>query len=144
MADLPAPTVSHEPPPAFIADACASRWGARFEDGWCFAYGGTLHVHEKYAARVDGPFLAHEATHLAQQAAVGPEVWWHLYLRDDDFRLSQEAEAYRAQYAAFCAGERSRYLRFRLLSALAKDLSGPAYGRLVPYAEAVKIIGGNG
>ncbi len=134
--------VSHEPPPAFVAEACGSRWGARFEDGWCFTYGGTLHVHPDFAARVDDAFLAHERTHVAQQAALGPDVWWHLYLRDDDFRLSQEAEAYRAQYRAFCRQTASRFARFRLLMALARDLSGPAYGRLVSSAEALKIIGG--
>lgn len=80
--------------------------------------------------------VEHERTHSRQQAEIGgPETWWQRYLTDRDFRLDQEVEAYRAQLAFVQSAHRKR-----LLLKLAGDLSGPLYGRLISFGEAVRLL----
>lgn len=79
----------------------------------------------------------HEETHIRQQGN-DPAGWWERYLTDNQFRLEQELEAYRAQWKT--AQIYNRDSRKSLLNHIAKDLSGPMYGHVVTKKEALALI----
>jgi hypothetical protein len=88
--------ISHSPPPCY--EEAKKKFGVNFfRDRVVFTYGDTIHF---YKGNIDPDLIAHESVHIKQHAAYsgGPEAWWRKYLDDGDFRLSQELEAYRAQY----------------------------------------------
>lgn len=129
--------VVQTPPPHWVLGPVHARWGVVFGEGVAFTVGRTVHASKALTADE----LAHELVHVEQQRhAGGPEVWWHLYLNDDDFRLRQEVQAYQAQYAKICARTRSREERFHYLAQMAGLLSGPLYGRMVDRVSAFKLI----
>lgn len=97
----------------------------------------------------------HEEIHSKQQGA-NPDAWYARYLQDPRFRLSQELEAYGAQYlfakehiqkaAEEAAKERkaltigkNRLLRYAL-ETMAFALSSQDYGNLISYGEAERRI----
>lgn len=102
-----------------------------------FAYGEDLYA--PIGANITLDLMMHEATHAVQQSA-GAEIWWERYLTDDAFRLAQEVQAYRAQYAFFCASHKDRNTQARFLHRIATDLASPLYGNLCPFSEAYKLI----
>lgn len=106
-------------------------------DNVVFAYGEDLYAAPEANLTLD--LMMHEATHAVQQSA-GAEIWWERYLTDDAFRLAQEVQAYRAQYAFYCAGNRDRNVRSRFLTKIARDLSSPLYGSICTFSEAFKLI----
>lgn len=85
------------------------------------------------------PLIVHEETHMIQQGS-NPEEWWNKYLNDDSFRLSQEIEAYRNQYkvAKKLIKDRNQLAVYRTI--LAGDLSGPMYGNIISFFEALNEI----
>lgn len=86
--------------------------------------------------------IVHEETHGEQQD-MHPDVakiWWERYLHDPEFRVEQEAEAYGAQYRFICRQKKDRNARTRWLNTLANALSGPMYGNVCSYAEAIEKI----
>lgn len=128
-----------EPPPSRIYNACVKQFGVSFDDGVVFTYGDT--VHSKYPMSKD--LEIHEGVHVKQQVDYGVVAWWDKYLTDEDFRLSQELEAYKAQYKWAKKNIKSRDDRAKLLTRIARDLSGTMYGNLLTYQEAlVKIKNG--
>lgn len=64
----------------------------------------------------------HEQVHFKQQGKQ-VKVWWNKYLRDKDFRLSQEVEAYHAQLMWLREKGVSAKDRAIALSEMAKALS---------------------
>lgn len=82
--------------------------------------------------------LVHEQVHTKQQG-LDVSGWWNRYLADNQFRLQQEVEAYRAQYQ-FALQNLNRIYRRLLLKKIAKDLSGPMYGKLVSSQQAEQLI----
>lgn len=79
----------------------------------------------------------HEQVHFKQQGKQ-PKMWWNKYLRDKDFRLSQELEAYATQYQFLKKVTLARHLKEALQEmahALAND-----YGLDITYAEAESRI----
>lgn len=89
------------------------------------------------------PYLVtHELVHVKQQEFNGPNVWWELYLLSDEFRLSQELEAYRAEYKHFCQLSKDRNERHSFLNYIATNLSGPLYGNLMTKETAIARITG--
>lgn len=85
--------------------------------------------------------IAHEAVHGEQQRRYGsPEQWWERYLTDPKFRLEQEVEAYRVQYATFCHKNKNRQQRFDLLKRISADLSSPMYQCDITFGEAMRRI----
>lgn len=79
----------------------------------------------------------HEQVHFNQQGKQ-PRVWWNKYLRDKDFRLSQELEAYSLQYQFLKKVTLARHLKEALQEmahALAND-----YGLDIDYGRAEKLI----
>lgn len=112
--------------------------------GALFTWGDTIY-HDpppKGFRHALGPdIVEHERTHSRQQAAMGAGVWWARYLESPEFRLEQEVEAYQVQFAVVSrmGGREGRRL---VLRRLAKDLSGPMYGRLCSEGLARELIGG--
>jgi hypothetical protein len=116
---------------------------ARFNPpaGTVFAYGDTI-----YAPYLRNPLpqhlIVHESTHFAQQRAAGsPEAWWRRYIDDPQFRLEQELEAYRAQYAAVAA--LSRPERRELLAHICRSLASRMYGGIVTKEQARALVTGS-
>lgn len=82
--------------------------------------------------------IVHEAMHGEQQRKMGPKKWWAKYLKDPQFRLDQELEAYRAQWVAL--GNDSRQYKKFVLRRITKDISGRMYGNLISREEAKALI----
>ena len=61
-----------------------------------YTYGDTVYIPNGEALSDD--LEVHEAVHIKQQAEMGAEEWWKKFLEDPEFRLSQELEAYQAQW----------------------------------------------
>ena len=103
-----------------------------------FTYGDTLYVPRGEGTHLDKPLIKHEETHARQQKVMGVDAWWERFLEDNIFRMSQEIEAYRNQYAAM--GDLPLQERQAYVTHIAKDLSGEIYGNLMTFEEAVKVI----
>lgn len=103
-----------------------------------FTYGETIYNPDN--GKIDLPLMMHELVHVRQQHQYGVEKWWSRYLRDMDFRLSQEVEAYQVQYKEGKRVIKDRNQQARFLSVLASALSGKMYGDIISYSEALKAI----
>lgn len=104
-----------------------------------FTYGDTIFIQNIKFETIPQDLLAHEKIHIYQQGD-NPDAWWDQYLKDINFRLNQEAEAYREQYKFYCRAIKDRTRRFKFLGTLANDFSGPLYGKMLTYFEAVDVI----
>ncbi len=100
----------------------------------CFTYGQDLYVQDNEGSDL---LLAHEEVHARQQK--NPPEWWRQYLQDPQFRLSQEIEAYGAQYQ-WATQHYGKRICKDILFDLACDLSSELYGRLLTYGEAESKI----
>lgn len=106
-----------------------------------FAYGDN--IYNPFRAGISDDLRIHEEVHMRQQKAIGgPEVWWDRYLIDAEFRLSQEIEAYQAQYKYFCEQNKDKNMRFKFLNKIAGDLSSQMYKVDIGFMEACKSIKG--
>lgn len=87
--------------------------------------------------------FVHEAVHYARQGAGENEELAKQYLEryadDDDFRLSEEILAYRAQYD-FVKRRVNKPQAFDYAKRLATDLSGPMYGNIISFGKALNAI----
>ena len=125
---------SYECPP--IYERLHKQFGVEWEDGVVIAYGDTIHC-----VRPLTPDLwVRENVHGEQQKVMGPEAWWERYLIDTRFRYEQEVQAYREQMKFLKVAVKDRNQRFSIKHRLALDLSGPMYGKLCTYAEAMFIL----
>ena len=107
--------------------------------GALFTWGNRIYNPSK--ANIPRELLAHEEVHHQRQGEeeAGIRAWWERYLVDARFRLDEELPAHIAEYKAFRGG-RSGYSRKGMLHHIADRLSGPFYGGLVTYQEAVELI----
>lgn len=104
-----------------------------------FAYGDT--IYSPSSDTLSSDLVAHEKTHFVQQAAIGgPEAWWRRYIDEPQFRLEQEIEAYRVQYAYASAVGLARPQRRALLAHICKSLASGMYGRLVTKEQARALV----
>jgi hypothetical protein len=103
-----------------------------------FTYGQI--IYSPYNDYIDPALQFHEATHSLQQDTFGAEKWWEKYLEDNEFRLSQEVEAYHNQFNKYKKTEKDRNKIAKYLHSLAADLSSDIYGKIISYQEARKII----
>lgn len=106
--------------------------------GIVFTWGNILYNPDH--GPVDKALMKHEETHERQQAKIGIEVWWTMYLTSADFRVSQEVEAYQNQYKAQKHHIKDRNQLDQFLRAIAKDLSGPMYGCILTFDQAMRAI----
>lgn len=83
----------------------------------------------------------HEFTHNKQQrySKFWGTIWWARYILSKKFRYSQELEAYRKQYR-YVQKFYQAYKALEILKRIAGDLSGPIYGHLKEYDEALRDI----
>jgi hypothetical protein len=86
--------------------------------------------------------IVHEMVHQEQQESNDDvaNIWWQNYMHDPDFRLSQEAEAYGAQYRFWCAKVKDRNQRDKILRQIGQALAGKEYGNCVSSSEAMKLV----
>lgn len=105
-----------------------------------FTYGDTL--YNPAGVIIPDHLMIHEMVHEGQQQ--GDEnvakIWWKRYIKDPQFRVEQELEAYGAQYAYICGIIKDKNARFRTLHQLAVDLAGPMYGKCISYTDAINKI----
>lgn len=107
-----------------------------WDDGIAITYGNT--VYAKYPLAPD--VASHEEIHAYQQEGIDPDEWWKKYLTNTQFRLSQEAEAYKFQAKFIRQVIKDRNTAFKLIHRLAIDLSSPMYGNMCTYSEAMSLI----
>ena len=102
-----------------------------------FAFGDVL--YNPSGNKVPSDLMVHEETHGKQQKN---EVmkWWEKYLKNKEFRLSQEIEAYQNQYQYFKEHCRSSLVLVKYLDFLAKELSSEMYGNMISYEKALQLI----
>jgi hypothetical protein len=126
-------------PPPNLAAIHEAFPAVRGRPGIVFTYAPVLHNPSRI--RISPDLWAHEETHGRQQTAPGmtPEAWWERYLADPEFRLGQEAEAYRAQYE-FARLNYGREQRRALLRHIVATLSGPIYGYMVSPSRARTMV----
>ncbi len=102
------------------------------------AYGDTLHI----SSEPSEDLLQHEMVHLVQQKFSRTEAkkWWDKYIKDAKFRMSQEIPAYQRQYGTLklLIADRNQLALHR--ARLARDLSGPMYGSVMRFSDALKLI----
>ena len=105
-----------------------------------FTYGKTIYNPDKI--QIPHDLIEHEKVHMEQQNYNDTDaaLWWGRYLREESFRLDQEARAYGRQYAVICQTVKDRNIRSRYLVALAMSLSGPLYNKIIEHSESMKLI----
>lgn len=130
--------ISLEKPP--IWDEAVKYFQLDGRYGTIFTYGDT--IYNPFKVHIPDDLIHHEEVHVKQQAAFegGPETWWKRYFDDVEFRVSQEVEAYGAQYKFICKNVKDRNRRNDHLVELAHMLSGPMYGNPVSFFEAMNRI----
>lgn len=102
-----------------------------------FAYGDTIYNPSGLSLPED--IIRHEQVHQKQQGDAVVD-WWRKYLRDEEFRLDQEIEAYGVQYKFIHETNTSREFRFKALMQMAKSLASPMYGDLIDVGRARQRI----
>lgn len=86
--------------------------------------------------------IVHEQVHIEQQNKHhnGSAGWCKHYVRDKDFMLSQEVEAYSEQYKFFVKTVKDRNQLNSRLRQIAGLLSGKIYGNVVSFEEALLLV----
>lgn len=105
--------------------------------GVIFTYGNEIYIPS--GIPLPDHLEVHEGVHVKQQYLMGKDTWWEQYLHDEQFRLSQELEAYREQMR-FIKQRYSRDYRRMMLNQLAKDLSSGIYGKVIDKHRAKQLI----
>jgi hypothetical protein len=102
-----------------------------------FTYGVTL--YNPKGNSIPHHLMVHEKVHQRQQLAMGVEEWWRKYLADEEFRLSQEIEAYREQYK-FVKERVPGKIAKDFLTSITLDCCSGMYGNMVEYGKAETMI----
>lgn len=108
--------------------------------GMVFCYGNIIYAPDSISGMIDPFLMKHEQTHSKQQAEIGRDKWWELYLKSTDFRISQEVSAFQNQYK-----EGKKYIKDRnqlsvWLVRLARELSSDVYGNILTFQDALDAI----
>ena len=105
-----------------------------------FTYGDTIYAPG--GGDIPDHLIIHEQVHMKQQNYNDADaaIWWENFLKDKEFRLTQEAEAYAAQYAFICKTVKNHEERFKIRMDLAKFLSGAMYGFMINQVEGAGLI----
>ena len=103
------------------------------------SYGNFIYAPNKTLSK---DLLVHELTHCERQGfnERSAEQWWKKYMEDVEFRLKEEAIAYRQQYLFCCRVYKDRNKQAKILHALSQELSAPRYGSLCSVSEAKQWI----
>ena len=127
-------------PPAHVWDGCDKQFGVAARRGVLFAYGDTIYNPD--GITIPPALLAHEGVHGARQGAMlgGVVAWWDAYLTDPRFRLAEELPAHVVELRHYLAEAPSRPARRLHLTAVAKRLASPLYGRLISVDGAKQLL----
>ena len=123
--------------PPIWASACAV---FRIHDAVIFTYGDT--IYNPGDVPISDDLIVHEETHAKQQNHNDEDaaLWWGKYLRDPEFRVEQEVEAYANQYNFLCNIIQNKQKRFEVVKRMAEILSGPVYGECIGLEKALFLI----
>jgi hypothetical protein len=131
---------SHEKPE--IYDLLKTNFGVNWNKGVIITYGDTIYCKWK----VKEPKLTHEKVHIKQQKEMGVDEWWDKYLSDEQFRLQQELEAYKAEIEWIKENVKGFVLKDKMISKIIMDISSDMYGGIISFNKAKNKlkIGKNG
>ena len=102
-----------------------------------FTWGGVIHNPSRI--NISPELMVHEGVH-AQRQGDTPDAWWQDYIADEHFRLAEEIQAHRAEYADVCLRAPTDKVRETALHRIAARLSSPLYGSMVDYYEARRLV----
>lgn len=131
-------TISEEKPPIWENARAVFRINL---DTVIFSYGDTIYNPGKVEIPPD--IMIHEMVHIGQQKGNREDaaLWWGKYMRDAEFRLSQEVEAYGKQYWYICTKKsQDKRVQWNVLKRFAEILSGPLYAGCVGLPRAIQLI----
>ena len=126
--------IKREKPPVWdkLVKAFGVEWGTI-----CVAYDKDIYCGDK--ANLSTDVIVHESVHLARQEK-DPVQWWENYMKNKEFRFTEELIAYHTQYDYLKDNVKDKNQLARFLFNLARDLSGPMYGSVVSHSEALRLI----
>lgn len=104
----------------------------KVNEGTIFAFNNTIYTSND----LPEDYIEHEKVHLRQQNNIGADNWVSLYMRDKDFRLKQELEAYR--YQLTCIKDKNK--RSKAQTEFCKILSSEMYGNMITEEEAKNLL----
>lgn len=126
--------LSNQIPPIYFK--LKKAFGVQFKD-IIIAYDDTIYC----ADDLPNHSIAHELIHLEQQERMGVEKWWDEYLASPKFRLSQEIPAYQAEVRYMFNNKEETYeYRIKWRNHMARMLSGPMYGNIISYEDAIGLL----
>lgn len=105
-----------------------------------FTYGDT--IYNPNDVPLNRHLIEHERVHMKQQNYNDKDaaLWWGQFLRDDGFRLTQEAQAYARQFLVICETVRDRNQQVKVMRQLSSILAGPLYGGKIDRMTAENMI----
>ncbi len=105
-----------------------------------FTYGDK--IYNPMNLKIPDHVIEHEKVHAEQQkhSTFWARLWWKKYLKNPQFRLNQELEAYKVQYQFAKKLIKDRNALARFLNQIAQDLSGKMYGNVISCGEAMNKI----
>ena len=101
-----------------------------------FTYGST--IYNPFNVYITPDIEVHEQTHSERHD--NPDIWWHNYITDRDFRFNEELLAYAKQYRYAVDQIGSSKLTDWLLQKCAEALSSDLYKLGITYGEAKSKI----
>lgn len=130
-------TVIVDRPPCFDSVCAAFNMMPKYA---VFSYGDK--VYSPDVENLPDHLIEHEKVHLRQQghSEEGAALWWGKFLRDPQFRIDQEIEAYARQYQYFCSKVTDREKVAKFVWSLAQSMSGPLYDNCISHYEAMQRI----
>jgi len=126
--------ITSDMPPAEVYLKAVEMFGVDFFKGIIFTVNDTIYVDK---GKLSADLFEHESTHVKQQNEMGWKEWWKEYFKNEDFRYSQELEAYRNQYAFIKRNVKDRNKVAKYLDYFASDLSGAMYGKIKGKTDAL-------
>ena len=104
--------------------------------GVIFAFNNA--IYSPSGVEIPYPLIKHEEVHCARQGGTesGSIEWWESYLKNMDFRYTEELLAHRVEYLACIETASCRNMRRRALKHVAKRLASPLYGNMVTRKQA--------
>lgn len=128
------------PPPKELEERLRAAFGESvdWKKNTVFTYGTNIYTRNM----LEEPLYRHEVLHVIQQMQMegGPDAWWDEYIKNPEFRLAQELDAYRVQYRTAKKFIKDRNHLFKYLHDISITLSGQMYGNLLSTQEALKLI----
>lgn len=104
----------------------------KLNEGTIFAFDNKIYTTND----LPEDYIEHEKVHLRQQNNIGCDNWVALYMRNKEFRLKQELEAYRYQLSVI----KDKNKRSKAKTEFAKILSSEMYGNMVTEEEAKELL----